>query len=344
MKRLVPVGIILLIAISLFSLIRCDKGQKSQVYTQQRVLMGTLFEITVLKKGLSQEAAFAAIDGAFAEVKRLEKQMSERIPDSPIALAARYAGVKPVAVTDELIEVIEISLTISDQTGGTFDISFKPLGRLWDVMNRKEPPEDHQIKELLGLVNYKNILLDKANHTLYLKKPDMAIGLGAIAKGYAVNRAAEKISEAGISNFIINAGGDLYFSGNKNGESWSCGIQNPDNHSDTLLRFPIKSDCAVVTSGNYERFFMFEGKKYHHIIDPRTGYPGRGTKSVTVFAKDAAVADAYATSFFLLGYEKSLEIVDQNEDVAFIMIDEKDDILKSDGVSSFATHITLADQ
>lgn len=303
--------------------------------------MGTLFEITVLKKGLSQEKLVAAIDSAFAEVKRLEKQMSEWIPDSPIALTARYAGVKPVAVTDEIIEIVEKALEISERTDGRFDISFKPLGRLWDVMNRKEPPEDFHIKEILGLVNYKNILLDKINKTIYLKKPGMAIGLGGIAKGYAVSRAEGKITEAGISDFIINAGGDLYFSGNRNGEPWSCGIQDPDKNVNVLLRFKIKSDCAVVTSGNYERFFIFEGKKYHHIIDPKTGYPGTGTKSVTVFAKDAAFADAYATSFFLLGYERSLEITDKNKDVAFIMIDENGDILKSGNISSFADSITL---
>ena len=303
--------------------------------------MGTIFEIKVLNKGLSQEKAIAAIDSAFAEVERLEKLMSEWIPDSPIALIARCAGERPVAVTDEIIEIVEKSLAISEWTSGEFDISFKPLGRLWDVMNRKEPPEDYQIKEILGLVNYKNILLDKINNTIYLKKPGMAIGLGGIAKGYAVSRAEGKITEAGISDFIINAGGDLYFSGNRNGEPWSCGIQDPDNNVNVLLKFKIKSDCAVVTSGNYERFFMFEGKKYHHIIDPRTGYPGTGTKSVTVFAKDAAFADAYATSFFLLGYERSLEIIDKNKDVAFIMIDENGDILKSENISSFANGITL---
>jgi len=303
--------------------------------------MGTLFEITVLKNGLSQEKAGAAIDSAFAEVKRLEKQMSEWIPDSPIALTARYAGVRPVVVTDELVELVEKSLTISEQTGGEFDISFKPLGRLWDVMNRKEPPEDFQIKEILGLVNYKNILLDKANNTIYLKKPGMAIGLGAIAKGYAVSRVESKLAEAGISDFIINAGGDLYFSGNRNGEPWSCGIRDPDENANVLLRFKIKSDCAVVTSGNYERFFMFEGKKYHHIIDPRTGYPGTGTKSVTVFAKDAAFADAYATAFFLLGYERSLKIANKNKDLAFIMIDGNGAILKSGNLASFANGTTL---
>ncbi|HPQ44493.1 MAG TPA: FAD:protein FMN transferase [Syntrophales bacterium] len=302
--------------------------------------MGTLFELTVLKRGLSQEKAVAAIESAFAEVKRLEQQMSERVPDSPIALAARYAGVRPVTVTDEILDVIEKSFTISEQTGGVFDISFKPLGRLWDVMNRKEPPDDAQIKELLDLVNYTNILLDPVRKTIYLKKPGMAIGLGAIAKGYAVSRAAEKIVEAGITNFIVNAGGDLYFSGNRDGEPWSCGIQDPDKNADVLLRLKIKSDCAVVTSGDYERFFMFKGRKYHHIIDPRTGYPGTGTKSVTVFAKDATVADAYATSFFLLGYDKSLELINTHKDVAFIMIDEKGHILEGGRVASFADCIT----
>ncbi|MEA2014807.1 MAG: FAD:protein FMN transferase [Thermodesulfobacteriota bacterium] len=303
--------------------------------------MGTVFEIKVLKKGLSQEKAIAAIDSAFAEVECLEKQMSEWIPDSTISLITRYAGVRPVAVTDEIIAVVEKALIISEQTGGEFDISFKPLGNLWDVMNRKKPPEDSQIKKILGLVDYKNILLDKVNKTIFLKKPGMAIGLGGIAKGYALGRAVEKITEAGIRNFIIDAGGDLYFSGNRNGKAWSCGIKDPDNTANILLRFWIKSDCAVVTSGNYERFFIFEDKKYHHIIDPRMGYPGTGVKSVTVFAKDPALADAYATSFFLLGYDRSLKIISKNKDLAFIMIGGDGSILKSGNISSFAGFITL---
>ena len=152
-----------------------------------------------------------------------------------------------------------------------------------------------------------------------------------IAKGYAAGKAGDVLKLAGIDNFIINAGGDLFVSGNKKGKHWISGIKNPEG--DLFFKFNIKNDCAVVTSGGYERFFNYKGKRYHHIISAKTGYPAEGLKSVTVISKNPALADAYATSFFILGYDKALEIVKKKKGLDFIMIDADNNILKSPGIN-----------
>jgi thiamine biosynthesis lipoprotein len=256
-------------------------------------------------------------------------------------MISKYAGIKPVRATDDVIYVIDLALSVSKQTEGVFDITFKPLGYLWNVKDIKKPPEYAEIQKALGLIDYRDVVVDKDNKTIFLKRLGMSIGLDGIAKGYAAGKAAKKMEEHGIHNFIINAGGDLYYSGKKNRKYWTCGIRNPDSKDDSIVKkFEIRSNCAVATSGDYEKFFVFEGVRYHHIIDPRTGYPGVGVRSVTVFSEDPALADAYATSFFLLGYEKSLKITNEKQDVAFVMIDKDGKILKSNNISRFAEDIT----
>ena len=168
----------------------------------------------------------------------------------------------------------------------------------------------------------------------------MHIGLGAIAKGFAAKAIGNVFKKHGINNFIINAGGDLYIEGSKKGDSntedfWTSGVQDPDKRDNIILKFKVIRSGAVVTSGDYENFFVYNGKKYHHIIDTRTGYPATGMKSVTIFSSDPTYADAFATSFFILGYEKSLKIVEKRNDLAFIMIDENRNILKSPNVEKF---------
>jgi len=313
----------------------CQMQEEGSIHEAQQELMGTIVKIKAHGKGLSRERFDEVSRVAFGEIARLEKEMSEWIPESPISQAARFAGRKSVPVSEEIAAVIDLSLAVSRQTGGAFDISFKPLGRLWRVEKRKEPPREEEIWAALRLVDYRDILLDKGRRTLFLKRPGMAVGLGAIAKGYAVDRAARKMAEGGIRDFIIDAGGDLYFSGNKGGKPWTCGIQDPDRRGEQAIRLKVRTDCAVVTSGDYERYFDFQGRRYHHIIDTRTGYPATGTRSVTVLSRDPAVADAYATSFFILGPAKASEIAGRNPGLAFILIDDRGKVHRGGLVHEF---------
>jgi len=326
---------ILAVLITGLVLLAYQRQEEGSTHEALQELMGTIVKIKAHGKGLSRGRFDEVSRSAFAEIARLEKEMSEWIPESPISQAARFAGQKAVPVSEEIIAVIDLSLAVSRQTGGAFDISFKPLGRLWRVEKRKEPPRKEEIRDALRLVDYRNITLDKERRTLFLKRPGMAVGLGAIAKGYAAGRAARKMAEGGIRDFIIDAGGDLYFSGSKGAKAWTCGIQDPDRKGEQLIRLKVKMDCAVVTSGDYERYFDFQGRRYHHIIDTRTGYPATGTRSVTVLARDPAVADAYATSFFILGPVKAAEIAGRNPGVAFILIDDRGKIWRGGPIDEF---------
>ena len=337
MKRFSIIFFVLVFIAAGFFYVVKHQEKDYRSYERQRVLMGTLFKINVFEKGLSKEKFTEVTGRAFSEIARLENEMSEWLPDSQLSLIARFAGIRPVKVSNDVADIIARSLVISRQTGGAFDISFKPLGHLWNVGKRKVPPGNSEIQNARKLVDYQKIILNKIKETVFLKQSGMSIGLGGIAKGYAAGKIADKMREAGINNFIINAGGDLYFSGTKAEKAWTCGIKEPDDSDNIVSRFKIKTDCAVATSGNYERFFTYKGKRYHHIIDPRTGYPAAGMKSVTVFSRNPACADAYATSFFILGYEKSLRIVQGGgQNIAFIMIDENNRILKSRNISTFA--------
>ncbi len=329
-----------LIFFTIFLSASCARKPEFVFHNKQKILMGTVFEIKVFvdRKKFPPKRFEKIVQNAFLEIERLEKQMSEWIPDSPVSKISAAAGLRPVRVPEESLEVIKTALSVSSETGGAFDISFKPLGKLWNVKKRKIPPDKEEIKEALRLIGYENIVLDEKKGTVYLKKKGMSIGLGGIAKGYAAGKAAKVLKEKGIENFIINAGGDLYFSGSKNGKFWTTGIKNPDGGF--FVKLKIKTDCAVATSGNYERFFIYKGKRYHHIIDARSGYPAYGLKSVTVISKNPALADAYATSFFILGYEKSLDIVRKKKDLAFIMVTEEGNILKSANFENMAAPLT----
>ncbi|MCE5263014.1 MAG: FAD:protein FMN transferase [Deltaproteobacteria bacterium] len=312
-----------------------QRGGDARTHEAQRELMGTIVKIKAYGKALSRERFDEVSASAFNEIARLEKEMSEWLPESPISQAARFAGKKAVPISAEIAHVIDLSLSVSKQTGGVFDISFKPLGRLWQVEKRKEPPPAEAIRAARLLVDYRNIVLDQEHRTLFLKRPGMAIGLGAIAKGYAAGRAAEKMAAGGIRDLIIDAGGDLYISGSKGGHAWTCGIQDPDRRGEQVLRLKVRRECAVVTSGDYERYFEFQGRRYHHIIDPRTGYPATGSRSVTVMAQDPAVADGYATAFFILGPAKAAEIAGRTPGVAFILIDDRGKIWRGGPVADF---------
>lgn len=328
-KRILP-------ALFLTLLIACGGKAGPEFYEKQRVLMGTVFRVKVPASAVPGREEFsAAAEAALGEVARLESELSEWKEDSPIAAAAEAAGDKPVAITKDISEVVELALGISAGTGGAFDISFKPLGKLWRVKKRKEPPAAKEVEKARALVDHRAVELDKGGMTLFLKKKGMAVGLGAVAKGYAAGRAGAVLRKHGIKDFMVDAGGDLFYSGKAGGRSWTGGMRAPDGG--LALRFRIKRDCAVVTSGDYENYFLYGGKRYHHIIDPATGYPAQGVRSVTVFSSDPAAADAYSTAFFVLGRERSLNTsVVKGGKAAFIMMGDGGDIFISPGVEDYA--------
>ncbi len=308
-----------------------------RVYEKERLQMGTLFKIKVAvnENQYTTGRLDSAIEKAFNEIDRLEQDMSEWIKTSPISMAAYHAGQKPVLITPEISELVAKALSISKQTDGAFDISFKPLGKLWDVKNRTEPPSQDAIDSAKALVNYNRIELEETELKLFLKKQGMSIGLGGIAKGYAAEAAGKILALNGITNYIVYAGGDLYVSGQKGSLPWTSGIKNPKAEERLFSTFGILKSQGIATSGDYENYFVYQGRKYHHIINPKTGYPSEGYRSVTVFSENPALADAYATAFFILGYEKALAIVDEVKTIAFIMIDNSYELKKSPNLDQF---------
>lgn len=293
--------------------------------------MGSRFDITVVAD--NQVQADANIDLAVAEITRIEKLISSWDPNSQTSLINRNAGIKPAVVDKELFHLIERAIGISRLTDGAFDISYASMDRIWkfDGSMTKMPSEE-EIAASVSKVGFQNIILDPEKQTVFLNEKGMKIGFGAIGKGYAADRAKELLVLKGVASGIINASGDMNTWGKQpSGKEWKVAITNPMNKNKVFALLPI-ADGAVVTSGNYEKFVRFNGKRYSHIIDPRTGYPSTGILSVTVFAPRAELADALATSVFVMGKETGLDRINQMPKIECIIIDDKGNIHKSNNI------------
>lgn len=293
--------------------------------------MGCRFEITVVAK--DSVTANSHIDIAVAEITRIEKLISSWDVASQTSEINKNAGIQPVQVDIELYQLIERAIGISKLTDGAFDVTYASMDKIWQFDgSMTEMPSEETIKESVSKVGYQNILLDKKNNTVFLTKPGMKIGFGAIGKGYAADKAKALLMKKGVVSGIINASGDMNTWGiQPNGEPWKVAITNPLNKNKAFGLLPI-SEGAVVTSGNYEKFVTFNNKKYSHIMDPRTGYPSSGIASVTVFAPKAELADALATSVFVMGKETGLNRINQLPKVECIIIDDEGKITKSKNI------------
>ena len=236
--------------------------------------------------------------------------MSEWEPDSEISRINQAAGQQAVVVSTEVFRLISEAVRIADISHGKFDITFKSAGKLWDFRTQVIPTEK-QLSDAVSAINYRHIELNPEQRSVFLKHTNTRIGLGGIAKGYAIDRAAQIIRQAGFDVFYINAGGDLYASSGQHGEKrWQVGIQHPDEAEQLIAMLPV-ANAAVATSGDYERFFERDGVRYHHIIDPDTGHPARLSRSATVLTSRAYLADALATAVFVLGPERGLALIRQ---------------------------------
>lgn len=321
--------IYILLFFSFISILHPPSSQSSNLFKYQQVAMGTIIEITLI--GDDEEAANKAVLQAFQEIKRIETLMSPWLDSSDVTRINRSAGKAWLKVSPETMEVIKKAQEISELSEGGFDITIGPLTELWrEARKKKIPPSIEEVKEKLGLVNFKNIETDQKGK-VFLKKKGMAIDLGGIAKGYAVDRAFELLKSLGYRNLIINAGGDLRVGGLKNNQPWSIGIQNPRESQKLLARISV-SDMAVVTSGDYERFFNYESKRYHHIFNPKDGFPTDDCQSVTVLCKEGMIADALATAVFVLGLEKGYALCQKLDGVECLIVDKEGKTIISPGL------------
>jgi len=302
-------------------------------YKKNLKLMGNRFEISILAK--DEDFANDTIDLAVAEISRIEKLLTTFSNDSVTFEINENAGIQPIVVPKEVFDLIFRCQMISKMTQGAFDISYGSIDKkFWNFdVNMTSLPDKDVAKKAVELINYENIILNEKDKTVFLKNKGMRIGFGGIGKGYAAECAKKILQQNGIESGIVNAAGDLTAWGyQENGEAWTIGIADPNKKESVFSTFNI-TNTSVATSGNYEKFVLIDGKKYSHTIDPKTGYPISGIKSVTIIAENAEIADALATPVTVMGIEVGLNFINQIPNIGCIIIDDYDKTYSSKNIN-----------
>lgn len=301
--------------------------------------MGSLLEISLAEP--DSPSARAALDDAFRAVDRLDQLMSVWKPGSDILRLNDAAGDHPVVVDRDVFDALRLAKEAGDWTDGKFDVTFGALSGLWkfDAQNEDDRiPDPADIRARVPLINYQALTLDAATGTAFLGRKGMSAHLGGIGKGFAVDRVAAILRAAGLHNFLIQFGGDLLASGLREGRPWALGIRDPRGPADRIFASVALTDATFSTSGDYERFFMANGVRYHHILDPDTGQPARGCRSVTIVARTGAVADALSTGVFVMGPAAGMALVERLPDVDAVIVTDRNEVLVSSGLK---TRVTL---
>jgi thiamine biosynthesis lipoprotein len=307
--------------------------ENTQVFKKSCKLMGNRFELSAV--GQTEEWANEKIDAGINEIKRIERLLTTFSDDSETNQVNNNAGIAPVKVSRETFNLVQRSLRISELTQGAFDISYGSIDkRLWNFdITMNELPDSDTAKQMVRLINYRNIILDPDKNTVFLKEKGMRIGFGGIGKGYAAERARQVMKEQGVNSGVVNASGDLTTWGlQPDGKQWTIGIVDP-NASAKVFSYLAISDMAVATSGNYEKYILVNGKKYSHTINPRTGLPVTGIKSVTIITTNAEIADAMATPVTIMGIEAGLDMINQMKNIEAIIIDDNDRLYTSKNIN-----------
>lgn len=295
--------------------------------------MGNRFELTVVAE--DERWANERIAEGVSEIRRIESLLTTFNDDSETNLINRYAGISPVTVSRETFNLIARSIRISKITQGAFDITYGSVDKsLWNFdQHMTALPDKATARQMVRLINYRNIILEEAACTVYLKEKGMRIGFGGIGKGYAAERAKLVMKNAGVDSGVVNASGDLTAWGYQpNGQPWTIGIANPHESSDLLAGMNL-TDIAVATSGNYEKYVIIDGKRYSHTIDPRTGLPVSGIKSVTIITTNAEIADALATPVTIMGVIPGLDMINQMNGIEAVIIDDYDRVYTSKNIT-----------
>lgn len=294
--------------------------------------MGNRFDLAVV--GSNELDARAALEKAVFEIQRIEQLLSTYRPDSQTNQINEMAGISPVIVDAEVFELIQRAQRISDLTQGAFDLTYGSMDKsLWNFDQKMtQLPSPELAKKSVQLIDYQQVELDIHNKSIFLKKRGMRLGFGGIGKGYAADRAKALLVSLGFQHGLVNASGDLCAWGNKeNGKPWSIGVVHPDQSDQIIAHFDLKNS-SVATSGNYEKFVVIDGKKYSHTIDPNTGYPIQGIKSVTVFAPFAELADALTTPIAVMGVSIGLDLINQIPGLGCVVIDDDNQVFYSESI------------
>ena len=297
-------------------------------HTDVQDKMGTRMEVQIWHEDAEQATVLLA--DAMAEFDRIEALMSTYRETSEISRVNRDAASQPVPVTIELYSLVELSLAMGELTGGAFDITYDSVGQLYDYRERQRPG-DEEIDARLEAIDYRFVTLDPAARAIGFRQEGVRINLGGIAKGYAVESVISMLRAAGVEHALATAGGDTRLLGDRREKPWIVGVRDPDDESGVVTRLGL-IDEAVSTSGDYERFFVEEGVRYHHILDPGTGQSASGVRSATVVGPDATMTDGLSTSVFVLGAEKGIELIERLEGYEAIVVDTERGVRFSTGL------------
>ncbi len=304
---------------------------------ERRLAMGSELHLTAWTA--DEPGARAAFAQVFAEFERLDRLLSVWREGSDVIRLNQAGSGVAVPVHDDTRRVLRAAAQVSAWTAGKFDVTFGALAEVWkfdhDQDNRVPSPEE--IAARLARVDYRAVVVDEAAGTALLTRPGIRVHLGGIGKGYAVDRAVALLRQAGLRDFLIQAGGDLYAGGRAGGTPWRLGIQDPRGPGGEPFASVELGDATFSTSGDYERFFVKDGVRYHHILDPDTGQPARGCRSVTIVARDAVVADALSTGVFILGPERGLALVEQLPGVEAVIVTADNQVRISSGLQGRVT-------
>lgn len=323
-----------LLAISaalLFLVLSSCNSNKLSIYKKTKALMDTFVSITVVSD--SKDKAESSIDNAFSAIEHFGDLINFFSDRSELSSININAGLKEVKVSPETLDVIEKAIYVSEKSGGAFDATAGPLIKLWNF-HKKVKPSDAEIRKNLPLVNYRNIVINRDRSTVFLRKKGMLLDLGGIAKGYAADLAVEVLRKGSINSGIVAIAGDIRAFGLKpDGKPWNIGIKNPrqNNESDEIIAKIKLNDKAISTSGDYERFFLQDGKRFHHLLDPKTGYPADQCRGVSIITDKGVFADAFSTAVFILGTESGLKLV-RETGMDAIVIDSNGIIHTTDGL------------
>jgi FAD:protein FMN transferase len=303
------------------------------LHSKVQKLMGNRFQLSVVSE--DENWANERIKSAINEISRIERLLTTFSPDSQTNLINENAGIQPVAVDKEVFELIQRSLRISSLTQGAFDITYGSIDKsLWNFDTKMTAlPDPETAKKMVRLIDYQKVILNQNDSTVFLQEKGMRIGFGGIGKGYAAEMAKRLMISEGVESGVVNASGDLTTWGNQaNGKPWTIGIADPNQKNQTFSSINI-SNMAIATSGNYEKFITINGKKYSHTINPKTGLPVTGIKSVSIIAPNAEIADALATPVTVMGVRVGLDLINQMRGIACIIVDDFNKVFTSKNIN-----------
>ncbi len=301
---------------------------QAEWFKSDAAIMGTAIHVEVWHR--SRHKAQQAIQQVLTEMHRVDRLMSPFKPDSELSQINQHAAKKPLAVSAEMFQLIKKAIHLSEISSGAFDITFASVGRFYDY-RKKRKPNQYTLEHNLKNINYRNIVLDDKKQTVFFTRKGTYIDLGGIAKGHAVDNAITLLQQLGINNAMVTAGGDSRIIGDKDGRPWYVGIQDPRHKKQSAIVLPL-SQTAISTSGDYERYFIQDNVRYHHILSPKTGQSVHDLRSVSILGPNSTMSDGLSTTVFVLGLDKGMQLIASLPQFEAIIIDNKGKIYYSNGL------------